>query len=273
MLPPKSPPPMKPSLVLSALLSLVSAGLWAETLPADAAVFAAADPQSAVIARLKAGTAITPAAGESPVGWRRIEVAGPFDGFVRNRDITKGLEVREGASIHLAPNATAPVLAIAAAGDKTEVTGLAGGDWCQIKLDKKLVGFVATGETANRPSTAAAAPAAPSASTNPPPAAAPGDATAPGRPVPIPGNAADLPRPFQGTLVAAARPIINPNPPYDYQLVDAGGKRFTYVDLRRVTLNARMETLLNRPVTVIGTLRSTVDGKDLVVAAESIQPR
>jgi hypothetical protein len=84
------------------------------------------------------------------------------------------------------------------------------------------------------------------------------------------GNTADLPRLFAGTLVLARRPLINPNPPYDYQLVDSNGRRFAYVDTRRLLLTDKIENFLNLEVSLSGTVRNTVDGKDLVIAAESM---
>jgi hypothetical protein len=78
---------------------------------------------------------------------------------------------------------------------------------------------------------------------------------------------------FQGRLVSARRPIINPNPIYDYQLCDSEGRRFAYLDLRRLILVGKIEDYLDRIVAVAGTMRNTVDGTDLVIAAESIQLR
>lgn len=94
--------------------------------------------------------------------------------------------------------------------------------------------------------------------------------TTAGRPVPVAANNADTPRLFASTLVLARRAILNPNPPYDYQLTDATGRRFAYVDTRRLLLTDKMETFLDREITITGTVRNTVDGKDLVVAAESM---
>jgi uncharacterized protein YgiM (DUF1202 family) len=136
---------MKTKLLL--LLLAVAAPLAADTLATDTAVFVQTDPRSPVLARLKAGSTVT-VVGEAPAGWRRIEVSGPFEAYAQNRDITKGLEVREGGNIYAAPRKDAQLLAVAAAGDKTEVIGLAGGDWCQVRLDKKLQGFIAIGEAA-----------------------------------------------------------------------------------------------------------------------------
>ena len=91
--------------------------------------------------------------------------------------------------------------------------------------------------------------------------------------MPLTGNTADMPRMFAGRLVVAKRPILNPNPPYDYQLTDANGRRFAYVDTRRLLLTDKIEAYVDRSISVTGTVRNTVDGKDLVIAAESMQLR
>lgn len=259
--------PMMKTKLLLLPLAFAAVRLWADTLANDTAVFLQADPSSPVIARLKAGTAVT-TVGEAPAGWRRIEVTGPVEAYVHNRDITKGLEVREGANILATPEKTARLLSVAQKGDKTEITGLRG-DWSQIKLEKALQGFVAVGATAN----VAAAERSPSqlvATNLSAPAAA---SSAPGRPVPITGNTADMPRNFQGTLVVAKRMIINPNPLYDYQLTDSNGRRFAYVDTRRLLLTGRLENFVGLVVNLTGTVRNTVDGKDLVIDAETLQKR
>jgi len=245
------------------LLLLTAASLRADTLATDTAVFSQTDPKSPVITRLKAGATITPV-GEAPAGWRRIEVAGTFEAYVANRDITKSLEVREGSRIFSAPRKDAPVITVAAKGDKTDITGLHG-DWSQIRLEKKLQGFIAVGDTVNLPAEARPLPAV-----TPAPVPA-GVVTAPGRPVPLTGDTADMPRLFAGKLVIARRAFINPNPPYDYQLVDVSGRRFAYVDTRRLLLTDKIESYLDRNITITGTVRNTVDGKDLVIAAESMQ--
>ena len=198
---------MKTKLLL--LLLAFAASLAADTLPSDTAVFVQTDPKSPVLTRLKAGSTVT-VVGEAPAGWRRIEVSGPFEAYAQSRDITKGLEVREGGNIYAAPRKDAQLLAVAAAGDKSEVIGLAGGDWCQIRLEKKLQGFIAVGAAANvsadvkpmLPVTAAPLPAGPVSTL--------------GRPVALSAHTADTPRLFAGTLVLARRPIINPNPLYDF---------------------------------------------------------
>jgi hypothetical protein len=254
---------MKIKIVFALLLAASVRLAAADILPADAAVFIQPDAKSHVLTRLKRGNTII-YTGDAPAGWRRVEISGTFEAYAHNRDITKGLEVREGANLLVAPKKDAPVLTVAQEGDKTEVVGLAGGDWCQIRLEKKLQGFIATG-AANissdpSPALAPAAPAAPAA-----------PVTTVGRAVPLSGNTADMPRLFAGRLVIAKRAIINPNPPYDYQLTDASGRRFAYVDTRRLLLTDKIEAYLDRQISVTGTVRNTVDGKDLVISAESMQ--
>lgn len=248
------------------LLALAAAAavrlVAADPLPADTAVFQQADAASPVITRLAKGSPVD-YVGDAPAGWRRVEVTGTFEAFAHTRDITKGLDVREGANLLTAPAKTAPVLTTAQKGDKTEIVGVKG-DYCQVKVTKKVQGFIASAEIANRPARPATQPVAP--------APAPASSTALGRPVAA-TNTADLPRLFSGTLVIAKRPILNPNPPYDYQLTDLSGRRFAYVDTRRLVLTDRLENLVEKFVTVTGTVRNTVDGKDLVIAAESIQAK
>lgn len=252
---------MKTKLILL-LCALTAVRLTAETLTTDTAVFAQTDPKSPVLAKLKGGSTVT-VVGEAPAGWKRIEISGPFEVYVHNRDITKGLEVREGANIYASPKKDAQILTVAALGDKTDIIGLRG-DYCQIKLEKKIQGFIAVGATAN-----IATPARSTSAT--PAAAAPGASTAPGRPVQLGANSADMPRMFAGRLVLAKRAIINPNPLYDYQLMDSNGRRFAYIDTKRLLVTDKIEAYLDRSVAITGTIRNTVDGKDIVIAAESMQ--
>ena len=248
----------------AAACALALAQVNAETLLNDTAVFAQSDPKSTVLTRLKSGATVV-VVGEAPAGWRRIEITAPIEAYVRNRDLTKALDVKPGANIYAAPKKDAQILTVAAAGDQTEITGLHG-DYCQIKLQKKLQGFIAVGETANTPSLYNIPPAP---VTPAPPAAGP--VTTPGRPIAISPNSSDTPRMFAGRFVLAKRVIVNPNPVYDYQLMDNSGRRFAYVDTKRLLLTDKIETYIDRTISVTGTIRNTIDGKDLVIAAESIQ--
>ena len=258
-------PSMKIKTLLLLLCAAVARLAASDILSADTAVFLQPDPKAFVLVRLKSGNTII-YTGDAPAGWRRVEVTGTFEGYAHNRDVTKGLEVRPGASILTAPKKDATALTVAQAGDKTEVTGLVDNspDWCQIKVEKKLQGFIAIGATANtgetKPTLVSAAPVAPVTPTS-----------NIGHAVPMSPNSADLPRDFAGRLVLAKRALINPNPPYDYQVMDQSGRRFAYVDTRRLLLNGKIETYIDREITISGTVRNTVDGKDLVIAAESMQ--
>ncbi|HEY4302501.1 MAG TPA: SH3 domain-containing protein [Candidatus Didemnitutus sp.] len=253
---------------LALLLAAVGAiRLCADTAPSDTAVFAQADAKSAVLARLKKGDEIT-YTGEAPPGWRRVEVSGTFTGYALGKDLSKGLTVRTGSNLYVSPDKTSEVLTVIDKNDKTSLVGLAGAkyEFGQIQVEKKLQGFVAVGATANLPGSGAGD----LVSSTPAPAP-PANPTALGHPVPIVGNAGELPRTFSGTLVLARRPIFNPNPPYEYQLTDSSGRRFAYVDTRRLVTTEKIDAFVGLVVTLNGTIRNTVDGKDLVVAAESIQ--
>lgn len=248
-------------LAVAAALSLVGLSA-ADILPSDTAVFLQPDAKSFVLSRLKAGNTII-YTGDAPAGWRRVELSGTFEAYVATRDLTKGLDVKVGANILTEAKKDAAVLTVAQEGDKTELVGLAkNSDFCVVKVEKKLQGFIAVGATANQPADnrVAATPA---------PAATAASAT--GRAVPIAGNSADTPRLFAGRLVLARRAIINPNPPYDYQVIDASGRRFAYVDMRRMPATEKIDRFVDLEVSITGTVRNTVDGKDVVIAAESIQ--
>ncbi len=240
--------------------------LRADTLAADTAVFLQPDPASPVITRLTAGTAAPATIGEAPAGWRRVEVTGEFTAYARSRDITKALDVRPGGNIHTAPSSTAPVLTVALEAEHTDVIGLAGGDWCQVRVHKPLQGFVALGAAANLPAEAPK-PAALSIASVP---------VASTQAAPVEGHAvattstADLPRLLAGTL-ASAKHLLNFNPPYPLHLTDSSGRRLAFVDTTRLRLDGRLDDYLNRQVLITGTVRNTSDGRDLVIAAELIE--
>ncbi len=71
-----------------------------------------------------------------------MDVAGPFAGYVKNKDLTKQLDVVPGSTVYLGPKDDAGVLCVFDKGDKAEITGLHG-TWTQVRLDKTLVGYIA----------------------------------------------------------------------------------------------------------------------------------
>ena len=87
---------MKPSLL--ALATLTVALVHGAGLPATTAVHVEASTQSAVATYLKAGEEPRPAPGATaPAGWLAVELPGPFEVYVENKDLTKSLDVRPGA--------------------------------------------------------------------------------------------------------------------------------------------------------------------------------
>ena len=213
----------------------------------------------------------------TPAGWMAIELPGPFDGYVQNRDIAKSLDVRDGASIYLAPKPEAGVLTTIEKGDKTNITGLHG-KWTQISLQKKITGYIRLAGEAPyvQPAPlATAAIAAPSAPVSVAPVApvAYGVTTA-GRPAPMvnlgDGGSSTLPRLFQGKFVSTRSPF-HPRRPFDWALDDDGGERYAYLDMSKLLLTEQLDTYIDHHVVVYGAAKSVPGGKDIVIVVESLQ--
>jgi hypothetical protein len=247
----------------------------AAPLPATTAVHTKPDASAPTITVLKAGTeAPAPASNEAaPAGWQAIELPGPFEGWVENKDLTKNLDVKPGALIRFTPKADAGVLAVADKADKTSIAGLRG-KWTQITLEKKLIGYI------KLDAPAAAAPVAPPAPSTPAPVApspvAPGvyGVSAPGQAAPMvnlgDGGSSSLPRQFAGRFVSTRRPFT-PRRPYDYALNDDAGKRYAYLDISKLLLTEQIEKYVDHHVYVFGTAKASADGKDIVIAVETLQ--
>src|SRR3954470_20249032 len=163
---------MKTKLVNSAVSFLAfSVCVIAAPLTVTTAVHTKPDANSPAISYLKAGTepvAALSAFASAPAGWMAVELAGPFEGYVENKDLTKSLDVKPGANIRVAPKLDAGVLAVAEKDDKTTITGLRG-KWTQITLEKKLVGFINVSAGGSQMSPKAATTPAPSTAVVPPP--------------------------------------------------------------------------------------------------------
>lgn len=265
---------MKTKLILTGAGLALCASLCAATLSVSTAVQTQPDPSSPVITVLKAGSELpapTDRAGPPPPGWTAIEVPGPFEGYVRNRDLTKQLDVLPGSSVFLGPGEDLGVLAVFAKGDKAEITGLRG-SWTQVRLEKSLVGYIRTGPA--EPLAVPVPPTAPAAA----PAAAPAGAAAPEAPAPAPAAAAAAPAPssaapaenvalsrlFEGTL-ASTKTIMPTRKPYDWQLLDAAGKRIAYVDISKLLLTEQIASYAGHGVVVLGSIRPVKDSDDLVI--------
>jgi hypothetical protein len=272
----------------AALLVAHIAAAIAAPLATTTAVHTKPDAASPAITSLKAGTEPTPAVSariNPPPGWMAVELPGPFEAYVENRDLNKSLDVKPGANIRLAPKADAPVLTVAEKGDKISITGLRG-KWTQISLQKPLVGFINVGAGSSTVAATATKPMstpAPATNTNRP-------APAPLAPAPVTpsvygsagagqaapmvnlgdGGATTLPRQFAGRFVSTRRPLA-PRRPFDYALNDEAGKRYAYLDISKLLLTEQIEKYTDRNVVVFGAARATADGKDIVITVETLQ--
>ncbi|HXN35718.1 MAG TPA: hypothetical protein VN877_06075 [Opitutaceae bacterium] len=261
---------MKIKLLLTAACLAWGASLRAAPLSATTAVQSKPDPASPVITVLSAGAeepVRSDKAGPAPDGWSAVEVPGPFEGYVRNRDLTKQLDVSPGSSIYLSPADDAGLLAVFEKGDKAEITGLHGA-WTQVRLEKTLIGYIRTG-----PAVVSAAPAAPVAA---PVAAAapqaPSASAAPAAPAPSEpaGSSAGLSRLFEGTLTGT-RTLLSPRQPYPWQLVDPSGSRIAYIDLTKLLLTDQIENYAGHAVVVLGSFGPVKDSPDIVIEVEALR--
>jgi hypothetical protein len=186
---------------------------------------------------------------------------------VRNRDLTKQLDVLPGSTIYVAPKEGAAALAVFEKGDKAEITGLHGG-WTQVHLEKTLVGYIQVSPAAAAPATpATAAPVAPVAAA---PAGAPIGTAQAAPAAPTGDQNVALSRLFEGTL-ATTKSLLYPRRPYDWQLVDADGKRIAYVDLSKLLLTDQIENYAGHAVVVLGSLKSVKDTSDLVIQVDALR--
>lgn len=258
--------------------------LTAAPLGRSTPVHAKPDANAAVITVLAASTEAPAPSGEpAPAGWTAVQLAGPHEVYVDNKDITKSLDVKPGAAYRVRPSSDAPALATAAEGDPVEITGLRG-RWTQLQLNRAVTGYAQlSGSASPAPATAAATggPSAPQAATNaaasttpaPTPAA---PAAGPGRPAPG-SNTSDagiaaLPRLFEGKFVSTRAPF-RPRRPYDFAIEDSSGARIAYVDLSKLLLTDQIENYVNQTVAVYGVARAVPDTKDIVITVESLQLR
>jgi hypothetical protein len=260
-------------------LTALVATLGAAPLAVSTAVHTKPDATSPALTMLKAGTdpvAAINAPANLPPGWIAIELPGPFEGYVENKDLSKSLDVKPGAPIRLAPKPDGGVLTVAEKGDKTTITGLKG-KWTQLSLEKKLVGYINVGSTAAGLPPIASTPAAPAApapmAPSPVAPSAYGSTTA-GQAAPMvnlgDGGSSTLPRQFAGRFVSTRR-AFTPRRPYDYALNDEAGKRYAYVDVSKLLLTEQIEKYIDRHVVVFGAAKAVPDSKDIVIQVETLQ--
>jgi uncharacterized protein YgiM (DUF1202 family) len=259
--------------------------LAAAVAPSTTTVHLKPDSGSHVILVVKAGEDL-PASldlGGTPAGWTAVSLPGPHDVFVHNKYISKELDVKPGAPLHLKANSDSPVLTHATAEDKVEITGLRG-RWTQLSLDQAVTGYVfGTGSAATASSRAetstpaiTTAPVTDVSMDNQGSALTAAPATGPGHVVDRTAaereSLAALPRLFEGML-ASTRSPLRPRRPYDFALESENGTRFAYLDLTKILLKVPVERYLNRNVVVYGVARPIPKTKDIVIQVESLQLR
>ena len=264
---------MKTNLRLLAVFLATAAAAVAAPLTATTAVHTKPDEASAAVTFLKAGSepvAAPEAPATTPAGWMAVELPGPLDGYVQNHDIMKNLDVRVGAPIYLAPKADAGELTTMEKADKADITGLYG-KWTQVRLQRKLLGYIHLVGTPGYPSATSSAGVPPD-----PNLAAPNayGVTTAGRPAPMvnlgDGGSSILPRFFQGRFVSTRNPF-RPRRPYDWALNDDAGDRYAYLDVSKLLLTEQIDKYTDRVVVVYGAARSLPDRKDIVIEVESLQ--
>lgn len=270
---------MKTKLPLVGLFFASTLAALGAPLTATTAVHSRPDEAAPTLSILKAGSepvAAADAFATTPAGWMAVELEGPFDGYVKNGDIMKSLDVRIGAPVYLSPKANATELTKIEASDHTKITGLAA-KFTQIRLEKKIVGYIrVSGVSSYTPPPAAAAPApaqAPLVDASPMTPIAYGT-TGAGRPAPMvnlgDGGASTLPRLFQGKFVSTRSPF-KPRRPYDWALVDDSGARYAYLDISKLLLTEQIQKYIEHVVVVYGAAKPVTGGKDIVIEVESLQ--
>ena len=250
----------------------------ATPLTTPTAVHTQPDTNSSVIKVLSPGVNfVEDSTAAAPTGWTPIINEGPFEGYVLNRDIDKGLRVKLGAPIHMQPKTNSGVLTTMEDEDKASITGLHG-KWTQISLDKSVTGYIQRQRTTSSSSTTISTPVlqdvprqtrSNTATTIPDYGIAKADPAATYRPDPAADNSG-LPRLFEGRFITTRRPFA-PRRPYDWQLNDASGVRYAYLDVTKLLLTERLENYDGRTVVVFGTPRATENGINLVIQIESLR--
>jgi hypothetical protein len=263
------------------LAALFASAAFAAPLTETTAIHTKPDPASPAVSFLKAGTEPTPVTDSlatTPSGWMAVDLPGPFEAYVLNKDLSKALDVKPGSNIYLAPKLDAGILTVGAKDDKVTLTGMQG-KFTQIRLDRKLTGYIYVGGAAKSlpPTATTAATPAPLPTA---PAGAPSSSVAPGvYGAPAAGQAVSdfgdggsstLPRQFAGKFISTRSPF-KPRRPYDWALADSAGKRFAYVDISKLLLTDQIENFANHDVVVFGSAKTIPDTKDILIIVETLQ--
>jgi len=259
---------------------LTASALCAQIATEATPVYLKAEASAPILTTIRAGSRLpATSSANAPAGWRAVILSGPHDVFVNNRYIEKSLDIKVGSPLHVRADEDSPILAMSAADDDYEITGLRG-RWTQLELSKPVVAYVRG--TAS-PVSSPAAPVTTARLTDVPATTPPPASATPAVPTGGPGRAvtrtaeerlslAALPRLFEGKLVSTRVPL-RPRRPYDFALEDDTGTRFAYVDLKKLLLTEQIENYLSRNVVVYGVASAVPDSKDIVIAVESLQLR
>jgi len=90
---------------------------------------------------------------------------------------------------------------------------------------------------------------------------------------PVPGRAeSTLPRFFEGQFVSSRR-FLAPTRPYPWQLNDASGNRYAYLDVSHLLLTDQIENYAHHEVLVFGPMSALPGTKDLVIYVQSLRLR
>lgn len=278
---------MTKTLIATITTLVVSHLACAAPLTAPTAVHTQPDVNAPVITVLSPGTnPEEDVNAAAPSGWTPVISPGPFEGYVLNKDIDKGLSVKLDAPIHMQPKSTAGVLTTMGDEDRASITGLHG-KWTQISLDKEITGYIRLSRGSPPPASTISTPVLRDVpvkqitTTDNNSMLSPAnrianesrtlEKTAPA-PTYRPTNTGStvLPRLFQGTFVTTRRPFA-PRRPYDWQLNDSSGVRYAYLDISKLLLTDRIENYAGRTVVVFGTPRAMEGSKNIVIQIESIR--
>lgn len=262
---------MKTNLLTPALAWVFAAAAIAAPVTETTAIHTKPDATAPTVGYLKAGTEPTLSSVAAPAGWTAVELTGPFEAYVNQNDLTKGLDVKPGTSIRQAPKADGAVLAVSERGDKATITGFRG-RWAQVSLQKNIVGYIKA--PALSPAPAAFASSGPVSLPSSAPVATPVSiaTTTAGQPAVAsnPSDSASLPRQLTGRFVST-KSALHPRRPYEWGLEDNSGKRFAYVDTSKLLLTEQIDKYVGHFVVVFGAAKPTPDGKDFVIQVESLQ--
>ncbi|KAB2648480.1 MAG: hypothetical protein WCO38_06975 [Verrucomicrobiota bacterium] len=251
--------------IFSALL-LVAGIARATPVMQTTAIMSKPDSSSAPLGVVTAGTEPEAAIGETaPEGWLAVKVAGPFDLYIENKDLSKGLDPKAGSPLRLEPKPEAPVVIISQKGDPLTITGLRG-KWTRLKLTKDLVGYIQTTVPAN---TSAPQTGVIAVATQVPVSIAPGKAADSS----ATDSKAAQPRYFEGKMVSSHHTFTLRNSIFAWEIQDSTGARIAYLDLEKIMQTEQIESYVDHQIQVYGIPRLEVGSDAIVVSVESLQAK